>query len=158
MRECNAASDAERVCGINRNPPPALGDFNRLQHLGVGPPGSLPAQARLRDEPHKRESAPIHDGQLEVVQLSVNVVHIRRRQRREQMLDGGNQDAFLHQARGVAYPSYVFYLRFYGKPSRSERLSTTPVLAGAGNRRRRTSTPVCSPTPDRVTGAAMVCW
>jgi hypothetical protein len=42
------------------------------------------------------------------------------------------------------------------KSSRSVRTKTWPVSGGAGRRRRRTGTAVCSPRPLVSTGAAMV--
>ena len=42
-------------------------------------------------------------------------------------------------------------------PSRSVRLKTIPVLAGAGTKRKFTFTPVCKPIPERPPGALRVC-
>ena len=70
----------------------------------------------MLNEPEERQGAAVHNGDFEVVDLDVDVINPGGGERGEQVLGGRDQDAFLHQASGVAYASHVPSLGFDLEP------------------------------------------
>ena len=59
------------------------------------------------DEFDKRQSAAVENGEFKVVQFHDGVVDAQADKSREQVLGGGNEHAFFHQAGGVADAGHV---------------------------------------------------
>src|SRR5882724_9486404 len=112
MREIHVAADAEFIGGIDTDAAVTLDDFERLQNFKVAAFAPEPPRASLLEHLHKRLGGPVQNGDFDGVNIDVNVVDTAGVDCREQMLGRGQQDAMLHQTRGVADPGYVVALRF----------------------------------------------
>src|SRR6266404_9565441 len=102
MREIDVAADAEFIGGIDAYAPVTLNDFERLQNFKVAAFAPKPPSAGLLEHLHERLGGPVQNGDFDGVNVDVNVVDTAGVDCREQMLGRGQQDAMLHQARGVA--------------------------------------------------------
>src|SRR5208337_305865 len=115
MGEENAIGDKETVGGIDGHTLAAVHHLHGLQDLDVFAASALPLQARLPNQPHKGQGTAVYDRQFEVVDLDESVVHLERRQCREQVLSGRDEHALPHQSSSVADASDVANARLDGE-------------------------------------------
>ena len=102
MRIVDQAMHAEFVAGIDADVAIAVGDFERAQDFQVAPAPALAANAGLRQHLDERLRRAIENGDLDGVDIDVDVVDAAGVKRRKKVLGGGKQHALFHQAGGVA--------------------------------------------------------
>ncbi len=102
MREVDGVRCRVAFRRINRDELSAVGEFDGLANPQILSAAPLAAQARLLNHLDKRLGAAVQDGQFQVIQLDDGVIHAHAHQRRQQVLGGRDENAFFHQAGGVA--------------------------------------------------------
>ena len=93
-----------------RRPPSA--NSSGFKHFQVAPALPQPANSGLLQHLDEWLRGAVQDGQLQRVNIDVDVIHAAGVERREQVLGGGKQHALFHQAGGVADPGDVAPVRF----------------------------------------------
>lgn len=111
----NVAADAKFVGGIDADAAAVFDDFDGLADFEEAALSAKTADAGLVEELHERLSGAIEDGNFDVVEVDEDVVDAIGVGGGEQVLGGGEQDALLHEAGGVADASDVVAVGFDGK-------------------------------------------
>jgi len=107
MRKINVAADAELVGGIDADAAAVFDDLDRFEDFKVAAFAAQAAEAGLIEELEKRLGGTVEDGDFNVVEVDEDIVDAVRVGGGEKMLGGGEQDALLHKAGGIADASDV---------------------------------------------------
>jgi hypothetical protein len=99
--ELDLKAHREAVIREQRGARALAGDFHRLQHLDRAPWQVLPDGAGLVDQRQERSGAAVHRRHFVAVELDDRVVDAAAGQRRHQMLDGLDLDAFAIRKNGA---------------------------------------------------------
>src|ERR1700730_7162456 len=102
---------SEFVRWINTDVAIAIGNFERTQDLQVTPPPPLVPNAGFLQHVDKRLRRAVENGDFDSVDIAINVVDATSVKGRKKMFGGGEQDALLHQARGVTDARHVAAVR-----------------------------------------------
>ena len=101
MREVDGAPDAEFFSGINADAAAGIGDFEWLKNAEITPAAAEGADTGMAEHFDEGLSGAVEDGNFDGVEVDETVVHPAGVKRGEQMLGGGDEHAFLHEAGGV---------------------------------------------------------
>src|SRR6267378_6177967 len=112
MRKINVAADTEFVGGIDSNAAAIFDDFDGLEDFKVAAFSTEAAEAGLIKELEEGLSGTVEDGDFDVVEVNEDVVDAVGIGGGEKVLGGGEQDALLHKAGGVADASDVVAVGF----------------------------------------------
>jgi hypothetical protein len=115
MGEVNVAADAEFVGGIDADAAAVFDDFDGLEDAEVASFAAKAAEASLIKQLEERFGRAVQDGDFDVVQVDEDVVDAVRIRGGEEMLGGGQEDALLHEAGGVADAGDVVAMGFDGE-------------------------------------------
>src|SRR5580704_12407162 len=85
----------------------AIGNFERTQDLQVTPPPPLVPNAGFLQHINKRLRRAVENGDFDSVDIAVDVIDATSVKSRKKMFSSGEQDALLHQARGVTDARHV---------------------------------------------------
>jgi len=107
MREINGAADAELPGWINADTAAGVGDFEGLENAQVAAAAAKGANAGAAEHFDEGLRGAVEDGDFNGVEVHEAVVHAAGVKRGEQVLGGGDEHAFLHEAGGVADASDV---------------------------------------------------
>ena len=107
MREVDGAPDAEFFSGINADAAAGIGDFEWLKNAEITPAAAEGTDAGAGEHLDEGLSGAVEDGNFDGVEVDETVVHAAGVKRGEQMLRGGDEHAFLHEAGGVTDASDV---------------------------------------------------
>jgi hypothetical protein len=110
--EINVAADAELVGGIDADAAAVIDDFDGLENLKVAAFSTEAAEACLIQELEEGLGGTVEDGDFDVVEVDEDVVDAIGIGGGEKVLGGGEQDALLHEAGGVADAGDVVAVRF----------------------------------------------
>src|SRR4030095_14076466 len=97
----DAVGHLELVRRIQRDPLLAARQRDRPDDLQESLRGGQPLQPGLVNEIDERRSAPVHDGNLGMVELDDDVVHAEAHQGRQQVLDGLDRAILQRKPGGV---------------------------------------------------------
>src|SRR5215472_14791504 len=112
MAIIDKAVNPEFAGGVNADAAIAIGKFEGLYYTEVTAAAAQTAHARAGKQIDKRLGRAIEDGQLERVELDVDIVNFAGVESGKQMLGGGDKHALLHQAGGVADARHVADMGF----------------------------------------------
>src|SRR5579871_608955 len=98
----NFAGQAEAVVGQNADSFASVFDRDRAADAQIAAFSAILANSSLLNELQERQAAAIQDRHFQVVDFNVGVVDPAAIKYAEQVLGGRNQNAFSHQAGGVA--------------------------------------------------------
>jgi len=112
MRKINVAADSEFVGGIDSNAAAVFDDFDGLEDFKVAAFSTEAAEAGLINELEERLGGTVEDGDFDIVEVNEDVVDAVGIGGGEKVLGGGEQDALLHKAGGVADASDVVAVGF----------------------------------------------
>src|SRR5713101_2782847 len=115
VRKIHVAAHAKFIGGIYADAAVALDDFERPQNLQVASPSAELSNAALLQHLHKRLGGAIQDRYFNRINVDENVVNAAGIDGGEQVLGGGEENALLHEARGITYARHVVALRLDGK-------------------------------------------
>jgi hypothetical protein len=115
MGEVNVAADAEFVGGIDADAAAVFDDFDGLEDAEVASFAAKATEASLIKQLEERFGRAVQDGDFDVVQVDEDVVDAVRIRGGEEMLGGGQEDALLHEAGGVADAGDVVAMGFDGE-------------------------------------------
>ncbi len=107
MREIDSVADGVALSGIDADELLALVQLVGAQDLEVDALAALLAEPGIGDHLDEGLRAAVEDGNFEVVELNNGVVDAHADKSRQQVLGGGDEDALLHQAGGVADLGHV---------------------------------------------------
>src|SRR6266850_1172600 len=111
VREIHVAAHTKFISGIDADAAVAFDDFESLQNLHVAAPSAEFSNAALLQHLHKRLGGAVQDRYFNRINVDENVVNAAGIDGGEQVLGGGEQNALLHEARGIAYARDVVALR-----------------------------------------------
>ena len=112
MGEVNVATDAKFVGRIDADAAAVFDDFDGLEDAEVAAFAAEAAEASLIEELEEGLGGTVEDGDFDVVEVDEDVVDAVGVGGGEKMLGGGEQDALLHEAGGVADAGDVVAVRF----------------------------------------------
>jgi hypothetical protein len=115
MGKIDVAADAELVGGIDADAAAVFDDFDGFQDLKVAAFAAEAAKAGLIEELKERFGGTVENGNFNVVEVDKNVVDAGRIECGEKMFGGGEQDALLHKAGGIADASDIVTVGFDGE-------------------------------------------
>src|SRR6266436_29425 len=139
VHEIHVAAHTKFIGGIDADAAVAFDNFERLQNLHVAAPSAELSNAALLQHLHKRLGAAIQDRYFNRINVDENVVNAAGIDGGEQVLGGGEQNALLHEARGIAYARDVVALRLDRKVIEVHAAKND---AGFGRRRDETNVAV----------------
>ena len=102
MGEIDVAANAEFVGGIDANAAAVFDDFDRFEDAEVAAFSAKTAEAGLVEQLEERLGRAIEDGDFDVIEVNEDVVDAIGIRGGEKMLGGGEKDALLHEAGGIA--------------------------------------------------------
>src|ERR1700735_1633606 len=102
MREVDRVADRVPFGRVYANELVTLVHLIRAKDLQINALATLLANAGFGDHLHKWKRTTVEDWDLEVVEFHNRIVNAHADEGREQMLRGGDQNAFFHQTGGVA--------------------------------------------------------
>src|SRR4029077_8502110 len=92
---------SEFVRGIDTDVAIAIANLERTQDLQVTPPPSLVPNASFLQHVNKRLRRAVENGDFDSVDIAIDIVDGASVESRKKMFGSGEEDALLHQARGV---------------------------------------------------------
>jgi hypothetical protein len=108
----DVAADTELVGGIDADAAAVFDDLDRFEDFKVAPFAAQATKAGLIEELEERLGGTIEDGDFDIVEVDEDVVDAVGVGGGEKVLGGGEQDALLHEAGGVAYASDIVAVGF----------------------------------------------
>lgn len=112
MGEVDVAADTELVGGIDADAAAVFDNFDGLENFKVAAFAAEAAEAGLIEESEEGLGRTVKDGDFNVVEVDEDVVDAVGIGGGEKMLGGGEQDALLHEAGGVADAGDVVAVSF----------------------------------------------
>jgi hypothetical protein len=112
MGEVNVATDAKFVGRIDADAAAVFDDFNGLENFKVAALAAKAAEAGLIEELEEGLGGTVKNRDFDVVEVDKDVVDAVGIGGGEKVLGGGEQDALLHEAGGVADASDVVAVSF----------------------------------------------
>src|SRR5262249_9743452 len=112
MPKVDVASHAKLVRGIDAYAAIAFYHFESLQASQETALAPKAANSAMVEQLHERLGGAVEDRHFNGVDIDEDVVDAARVDSREQMFRCGEQNALLHQARGIAHACNVMPLRF----------------------------------------------
>jgi hypothetical protein len=110
--EVNVAADTEFIGGIDADAAAVFDDFDGFENSKVAAFATEAAEAGLIEELEEGLGGTVKDGDFDVVEVDEDVVDPVGVGGGEKVLSGGEQDALLHEAGGVADASDVVAVGF----------------------------------------------
>lgn len=107
MGKIDVAADTELVGRIDADAAAVFDDFDRFEDSKVATFAAQATKAGLIEELEKRLGGTVENGDFDIVEVDEDVVDAVGVGGGEKMLGGGEQDALLHEAGGVADASDV---------------------------------------------------
>src|SRR5580704_16633290 len=89
----------------------AIGNFERTQDLQVTPPPPLVPNAGFLQHVNKRLRRAVENGDFDSVDIAIDIVDAASVKSRKKMFGSREEDALLHQARGVTDARHVAAMR-----------------------------------------------
>jgi hypothetical protein len=111
----DVAADAELVGGIDADAAAVFDDLDGLEDAEIAAFAAEAAEAGLIEELEERLGGTVEDGDFDVVEVDEDVVDAEGVRGGEEVLGGGEQDALLHEAGGIAHASDVVAVCFDGE-------------------------------------------
>jgi len=115
MGKIDVTTDAEFVGGIDADAAAVFDDFNGSEDTEVAAFPAQAAEAGLIEELEERLRGTVEDGDFDVVEVNKDVVDAVRICGGEKVLGGGEENALLHEAGGVADASDIVTVGFNRK-------------------------------------------
>src|SRR5882757_4864884 len=112
MRKINVAADSEFIGRMDSNAAAVFDDFDGLEDFKVAAFSTEAAEACLIKELEEGLGGTVEDGDFDIVEVDEDVVDAVGIGGGEKVLGGGEQDALLHKAGGVADASDVVAVGF----------------------------------------------
>jgi hypothetical protein len=132
MGKIDVTANAEFVGGINGDAAAVFDDFNGLEDTEVAAFAAKAAETGLIEELKERLGRTVEDGDFDVVEVDENVVDAVGVGGGEKMLGGGEQNALLHEAGGVADAGNVMAVGFDGEIVEVDAAKNDPGIRGSG--------------------------
>jgi len=132
VRKINVAADAEFVGRIDTDAAAVFDDFDGLEDAEVAAFAAEAAEARLIEQLEKRLGGTVENGDFDVVDVYKDVVDTVGVGGGEKVLGGGEQDALLHEAGGVADASDVVAVGFDRKIVQIHAAENDAGIRGSG--------------------------
>ena len=108
----DVAADTELIGGIDADAAAVFDDLDRFEDFKVATFAAQATKACLIEELEERLGGTVEDGDFDVVEVDEDVVDAVGVGGGEKVLGGGEQDALLHEAGGVAYASDIVAVSF----------------------------------------------
>jgi hypothetical protein len=112
MGKIDVAADAELIGGIDADAATVFDDFDGPENFKVAAFAAKTAKAGLIEELKEGLGGAVENGDFDVVEVDEDVVDAVRIGSGEKVLGGGEKDALLHEAGGVADASNVVAVGF----------------------------------------------
>jgi len=132
MRKINVAADSKFVGGIDGNAAAVFDDFDRLENFKVAALSTEAAEAGLIKELEEGLGGTVENGDFDVVEVNKDVVYAVGIGGGEKVLGGGEQDALLHKAGGIADASDVVAMGFDGEVVKIDAAENDPGVRRSG--------------------------
>ena len=111
----DVAANVKFVGGIDADAAAVIDDFDGLEDFKESAFAAEAADARLIEQLHERFGGTIENGDLDVIDVDVDVVNATRVRCGQKVFGGREQDALLHKAGGIADAGYVVAVGLDGK-------------------------------------------
>jgi hypothetical protein len=112
MGKIDVAADAEFVGGINGDAAAVFDDFDGLEDAEIASFAAKAAEAGSIEELEERLGGTVEDGNFDVVEVDKDVVDAVGIGSGKKVLGGGEEDALLHEAGGIADASDIVAVGF----------------------------------------------
>jgi hypothetical protein len=127
----HVAADTEFVCGIDANAAAVFDNFDRFEDAKVTALATKTAESSLIQELEERLCGTVKDGNLDVIQFDEDVVDAVGVGGGEKVFGGGEQNALLHKAGGVADAGDIVAVSFDGEIVEVNSTENDPAVRGS---------------------------